>query len=106
MQQQHSLPTQIVTAAALTILAIALAVMYLPASSTLASPDQVNNIADILHPDIHQTVGQGDGANANPNGNGNGGQIHGIGNAQGGNGGVANLGNVHGGIAEVNKNVD
>ena len=106
MQQQHSLPTQIVTAAALTVLAIALAIMYLPDSTSHASPDQVDNIADILHPDIHQTVGQGDGANANPNGNGNGDQIHGIAAAQGGNGGVANLADVHGGIAEVNKNVD
>jgi hypothetical protein len=68
--------------------------------------------ADVLHPNIHDKVG--DGSNANPNGkspNG-GGEIHGIANVPGkggdqpgGAGGFAdNLGTVHGGIGECNPN--
>jgi hypothetical protein len=53
------------------------------ATAAEAAPNSVNNIADILHPDIHTKVGQrsvgGTNANANPSGNANGGQVHGIG---------------------------
>lgn len=67
----------------------------------------VDNKADINHPDIHDKVG--DGTNANPNGKtGNGGGIHGIGNVPGKNadnsprngspGFADQIGTVHGGI--------
>jgi hypothetical protein len=81
----------------------------------LAGPDGVNNIADILHPNIHQNVT--DGNNANPNGKSpaGGANLHGIGNTPGQNDDVSpsdgepgfadQLGTVHGGIALVNNNV-
>lgn len=74
----------------------------------------VDNVADILHPNIHDKVG--DGSNASPtNNNPNGGaEIHGIGNTPGQNdevdprdgapGFADQLGTVHGGISEVNQN--
>jgi hypothetical protein len=73
--------------------------------------------ADVIHPNIHDKVGNGDGTNANPNGaNANGGNIHGIGNNPGkaginpnddGTKGFANqLENVHGGIGAYNPNAD
>ncbi len=73
--------------------------------------------ADVIHPNIHDKVGNGDGTNANPNGaNANGGRIHGIANVPGKNGGHPNadgtngfsnqLNTVHGGISSKNKNVD
>jgi hypothetical protein len=76
-----------------------------------------NTPADVIHPNIHDKVGNGDGTNANPNGaNANGGNVHGIGNVPGQNGdhpnndgsnGFANeLNTVHGGIGTVNGNVD
>ena len=68
--------------------------------------------ADVLHPDIHDKVG--DGSNANPNGQSpsGGGEIHGVANVPGldgdqpgGAGGFANdLETVHGGIGECNPN--
>ena len=86
----------------------------------LASPafaqglDDVDNQADINHPDIHDKVG--DGTNANPNGKtDDGGGIHGIGNVPGQSGadpadgepGFADqLETVHGGIGDVNQNAD
>ena len=75
-------------------------------------PSDVETVADILHPNIHDKVG--DGSNANPNGvNDNGGEIHGIRNVPGQSGadpgsgapGFADqLDTVHGGIAHVNHN--
>lgn len=74
----------------------------------------VSTPADVIHPNIHDTVG--DGSNANPNGRSpaGGGEIHGIGNVPGQNGtnpnadGVAGFANqltdVHGGIDSVNPN--
>lgn len=76
----------------------------------------VTNIADVLHPNIHQNVTGGN--NANPNGASptGGANLHGIGNNPGqsgtnpnddGTAGFANeLGTVHGGIAAVNNNTD
>jgi hypothetical protein len=72
--------------------------------------------ADVIHPDIHDKVGNGDGTNANPNGaNANGGNIHGTANVPGQNGdnpnddgitGFANeLNTVHGGMDSKNQNV-
>ena len=73
--------------------------------------------ADVIHPNIHDKVGNGDGTNANPNGaNANGGNIHGIANVPGKGGGNPNddgtngfanqLNTVHGGIGAKNQNVD
>lgn len=70
----------------------------------------VVNIADTIHPNIHQNVG--DGANANPNGaNDGGGNLHGIANVPGKGGGTPQSGGfagdlttVHGGIDAVNPN--
>lgn len=73
----------------------------------------VNNQADVNHPNIHQNVTGGN--NANPNGaNDGGGNLHGIGNNPGksntnpnddGVPGFANqLEDVHGGIGDVNQN--
>lgn len=76
----------------------------------------VANTADILHPNIHQNVT--DGNNANPNGASpaGGANLHGIGNNPGqegtnpnddGTAGFANeLETVHGGIGAVNKNAN
>lgn len=76
-----------------------------------AGLDDVDNQADVNHPDIHDKVG--DGTNANPNGQTNdGGGIHGIGNVPGqsdaspadGEPGFADqLETVHGGMGDVNK---
>jgi hypothetical protein len=85
------------------------------ASSAVAGVKDVDNQADINHPDIHQNVTGGN--NANPNAaNAGGGNLHGIANDPGKNGqnpntdgtnGFANqLGTVHGGIGDVNNNVD
>ena len=78
-----------------------------------AGVGDVDNIADIIHPDIHQNVG--DGTNANPGvGNDDGNGLHGIAdvpgqdgnspNADGTNGFANELETVHGGISEVNQN--
>jgi hypothetical protein len=85
------------------------------ASSAAAGVRDVNNQADVNHPNIHQNVTHGN--NANPNGaNGGGGNLHGIANNPGKSGkhpnddgtrGFANqLQTVHGGIGDVNKNTD
>ena len=84
------------------------------ASPAVAGVADVNNIADILHPNIHQNVT--DGNNANPNSaNDGGGNLHGIGNNPGQNDAVSpsdgepgfadQLNTVHGGINTVNPNV-
>ena len=70
----------------------------------------VSNIADVIHPNIHQNVGGGN--NANPVGaNDGGGNLHGIANVPGQGGGTpqtggfaGNLTTVHGGIDAVNPN--
>lgn len=97
---------------------IILALLLLTSAHALASTP---NQADVIHPNIHDKVGNtGDDtgkANANPNGaNANGGQIHGIAQNPGQSGskpnddgvvGQANeLGDMHGGINAVNKNAD
>ncbi|MGI9482876.1 MAG: hypothetical protein ACR2OR_11035 [Hyphomicrobiales bacterium] len=89
----------------------AIAVISLFAGSSVSTMAQgladVDNKADVNHPDIHDKVG--DGTNANPNGaNANGGGIHGIGNVPGQNDGNSpsngapgfadQIGTVHGGI--------
>ncbi len=85
------------------------------AGAASAGVADVNNIADVLHPNIHQNVGGGN--NANPNGaNDGGGNLHGIGNVPGQNGanpnddgeaGFANqLETVHGGIGAKNRNAN
>lgn len=95
-------------------LVLALAAMAVTGTAldfeTLGSGDnanQPNNIADVLHPNIHANNGTGN--NANPGvGNDNGNNRHGIANNPGQSGnepGVANLANVHGGIGCKNKNV-
>lgn len=83
-------------------------------TAATADPSEVNNQADVNHPNIHDKVG--DGTNANPRGKTNdGGGIHGIGNVPGQSGanpgdgrpGFADqLETVHGGIGDVNKNAD
>jgi hypothetical protein len=98
--------------------ATAIAILALTGAAALASPD-VETVADTLHPNIHDKVGQGAGANANANPNGNdgagsnGGQIHGIANVPGQSGadpatgapGFADqLETVHGGIGARNPN--
>ena len=97
---------------------VAAAALTFIAASAFAAPN-VETPADVLHPNIHDKVGQGAGnnANANPNGNNgngsNGGQIHGIGNnpgqsgadpADGAPGFADQLETVHGGIGDKNKN--
>jgi hypothetical protein len=85
------------------------------ASATIAGVADVNTSADVIHPNIHQNVG--DGNNANPNGaNDGGGNLHGIANVPGQNDanptddGVAGFANqletVHGGIGTKNQNAD
>ena len=85
--------------------------------SAIAAPTGVQTPADIIHPNIHSKVGQGNGTNANPKGaNANGGNIHGIANVPGKTGdnpnddgvkGQANeLETMHGGIGAKNKNAD
>ena len=92
------------------------AALALLATSAIAAPD-VETPADVIHPNIHDKVGQGDGTNANPNGvNENGGNIHGIANNPGKGGdnpnddgvkGQANeLETMHGGIGAYNKNAN
>ena len=81
------------------------------ATAAEAAPENVNNIADVLHPNIHQNVT--DGNNANPGvGNDDGNNLHGIGanpgqsdNDPSGKGGFADQLNntLHGGIAAKNK---
>ena len=97
-----------------TILA-AIALAAFNVTPSFAGVTDVTNIADTLHPNIHQNVG--DGNNANPNGVSpqGGANLHGIGNVPGqdaevdpgdGEPGFADqLNTVHGGISEVNKNV-
>ncbi|MDH3741041.1 MAG: hypothetical protein OER56_05530 [Hyphomicrobiales bacterium] len=91
----------------------AIAFAALNVTPTFAGVKDVSNIADVLHPDIHQNVGGGN--NANPNGvsPAGGGNLHGIVNTPGqsdadpGDGapGFADqLETVHGGIGAVNKN--
>ena len=86
-------------------------------SAPVLAQDGVDTPADIIHPNIHDKVGNGDGTNANPNGvNDNGGNIHGIANTPGqlginpgddGTNGFANqLNTVHGGIDWANPRVD
>ena len=96
-----------------TILAV-IALAAFSVTSATAGVKDVSNIADVLHPNIHQNVG--DGNNANPNGvsPAGGANLHGIGNNPGqsgtnpnddGTAGFANqLQNVHGGIGAKNKN--
>lgn len=81
-----------------------------------AGVETVETPADVIHPDIHQNVT--DGNNANPNGvsPAGGAKLHGIGNVPGQGGdhpnddgvkGFANeLTDVHGGIDEVNPQAD
>ena len=95
--------------------AAVLAAATISASFAMASPD-VETPADVIHPNIHDKVGNGDGTNANPNGvNENGGNIHGIANVPGQSGadpadgdpGFADqLETVHGGIGDKNKNAN
>lgn len=96
----------------LTVIATGL-VFGLGITAAQAGVRDVNNQADINHPNIHQNVTGGN--NANPNGaNAGGGNLHGIGNNPGQNGtnpnddgtpGFANqLETVHGGIGDRNKN--
>jgi hypothetical protein len=88
-----------------------------------AKPFNVDNIADVLHPDIHENVTGADGNspsnNANPTtttgqGNANGDNLHGIRNnpgqsgadpANGAPGFADQLETVHGGIGAVNPNI-
>lgn len=94
--------------------------LLLSTSVAFAAPN-VDTPADVLHPNIHDKVGQGagDNANANPNGNNgngsNGGQIHGIANTPGQSGADPSEGDpgfadqletVHGGIGAKNKNAN
>lgn len=85
------------------------------ATSAVAGVRDVDNQADVNHPNIHQNVTGGN--NANPNGaNGGVNNLHGIANNPGKSGrnpnddgtkGFANqLQTVHGGIGDVNKNAD
>lgn len=89
--------------------------MFVVGTATVANAGvrDVNNQADVNHPNIHQNVTGG--ANANPNNaNDGGGDLHGIANNPGqaganpnddGTNGFANqLETVHGGIGDVNKN--
>lgn len=92
------------------VAALAAAAMVAAGSADLGD---VDTPADVIHPDIHDKVG--DGSNANPNGQSpaGGGEIHGIGNVPGqsdadpanGDPGFADqLETVHGGIGEYNPN--
>lgn len=84
-------------------------------STAEAGVRDVDNQADVNHPDIHQNVTGGNNANPN-NANDGGDNLHGIANNPGksgdnpnddGTNGFANeLGTVHGGIGDVNQNVD
>lgn len=90
------------------------------ATVAVAGVRDVDNQADVNHPNIHQKVGGGqDGTrrNASPNGtNDRAGGLHGIGNNPGQSGskpnddgvnGQANeLETMHGGIGDVNKNAN
>ena len=107
MRGRHVRPNRKLNAiAAGTVLA-----MVIVAGSAAAGPDQVDNIADVIHPNIHQNVTNG---NANPGvGNDNGNNLHGIANnpgqsdadpADGEPGFADQLETVHGGIGTVNKN--
>lgn len=88
--------------------------LLLTAGLAHAGLDDVDNQADINHPNIHDNVG--DGSNANPRGaNNKGDNLHGIANNPGQSGasprdgarGFADqLQTVHGGIGDVNKNAD
>ena len=74
-------------------------------NSCAAAAGEARTPADVIHPNIHDKVG--DGSNANPNGVSptGGGEIHGIGNVPGQSDntpGTGNLTNVHGGIDECN----
>lgn len=91
-------------------------VLFLGTSAAFAAPNS-DTPADVIHPNIHDKVGNGDGTNANPNGaNANGGNIHGIANVPGQNGDAPNadgtngqaneLGTVHGGIGAYNPQTD
>lgn len=100
------------------LMTAATVVLMLTAPASFAA-NASDTPADILHPNIHDKVGNGAGNNnnANPNGNNgngsNGGNIHGIGNVPGQSGadpsdgdpGFADqLETVHGGIGYKNKN--
>ena len=85
------------------------------AGSAAAGVRDVDNQADVNHPDIHQNVTGGN--NANPNAaNDGGGNLHGIAanpgksgtnpNADGTKGFANQLENMHGGIGDKNKNAD
>ena len=92
----------------------AIALVAFNVAPSNAGVKDVANIADVLHPNIHQNVGGGN--NANPNGvsPAGGANLHGIGNTPGQNDDVApsdgapgfadQLNTVHGGIGTVNKN--
>lgn len=95
-----------------------LTLMIATVATVSANPD-VDTPADVIHPDIHDNVGQGAGDNANANPRGqtdNGGQIHGIADTPGqdgdnpnddGTNGMANeLNDVHGGMDEVNPQTE
>ena len=93
---------------------IASAVLLVGVPALAAGLGDVDNQADVNHPDIHDKVG--DGSNANPrNANADGGDIHGIANVPGqgdadpgdGEPGFADqLETVHGGIGDVNQNAE
>ena len=96
-----------------TVLAVIVLSAFVATPSNAGVRD-VKNIADTLHPNIHQNVTGGNNANprgVSPTGGAN---LHGIGNTPGqsgtnpnddGTAGFANqLQNVHGGIGAVNKN--
>jgi len=88
--------------------------LLLATSPAIAGVSDVSNIADILHPNIHQNVTGGN--NENPNAaNDGGGELHGIAtvpgqsdiNPAGGQPGIADqLQTVHGGMGAVNKNAN
>ena len=89
------------------ILTVSGFVASMSVSATAAGLADVDNKADVNHPDIHDKVG--DSTNANPNdANADGGGIHGIGNVPGKNadnspdegdpGFADQIGTVHGGI--------
>ena len=112
---RHVRNDRTVTRSLRNMVALVVGVMMLLAGSIAAADvADVDNIADVIHPNIHQNVG--DGTNANPGvGNDNGNGLHGIANNPGqsgdkpnddGTNGFANeLNTVHGGIDEVNPQV-
>ena len=85
------------------------------ASDTNAGVRDVDNQADVNHPNIHQNVTGDNSANPN-NANDGGNNLHGIANNPGQSGdkpnddgtrGFANqLGSIHGRIGDVNQNAD